>query len=190
MGDTRKQLLRQRASLDTRMVRRLSRRFAHQFWHLRETRRLRNLAIYHGVGGEISCESIMREAWQRGIRVFLPVLDGNRLRFARMEANTPQILNRFRIPEPACPRAQLLNPADLDLVVVPLVAFDNRGNRLGMGAGFYDRSFSYLKARNRWFKPFLAGAAYDFQRQEQVEAKSWDIPLHAVVTETGITRTR
>ena len=132
----------------------------------------------------------MLEAWRRGIRVFLPVLDGQRLRFAGLEPDTPEILNRFQIPEPDRPRNQFLNPWELDLAVVPLVAFDDLGNRQGMGAGFYDRSFSYLQARNRWLRPFLAGAAYEFQRQTQLQANPWDIPLHAVVTETGITRFR
>ena len=100
MGDTRKYLLRQRAKLSEHTVQELSRQFARQFWRLRETRRVRRLAVYHSIRGEICCDAIMAEARRRGIQVFLPVLDGKRLKFARVESDTPQKLNRFRIPEP------------------------------------------------------------------------------------------
>jgi 5-formyltetrahydrofolate cyclo-ligase len=66
---------------------------------------------------------------------------------------------------------------------MPLVAFDEAGNRLGMGGGYYDRTFSFLKHRRCWFRPRLVGVAYEFQKVHKLDSCDWDIPMHAVVTE-------
>jgi 5-formyltetrahydrofolate cyclo-ligase len=71
----------------------------------------------------------------------------------------------------------------LDLVLTPLVAFDAQGHRLGMGGGFYDRSFAYLLRHSRWLRPRLIGLAYDFQRQTRLPHQPWDVPLHAIATD-------
>ncbi|MGD8594123.1 MAG: 5-formyltetrahydrofolate cyclo-ligase, partial [Gammaproteobacteria bacterium] len=70
----------------------------------------------------------------------------------------------------------------LNLVLTPLVAFDARGNRLGMGGGYYDRTFAYLRHQHRWRRPRLAGIAYDFQQVDRLERSSWDVPLSTIAT--------
>ena len=72
---------------------------------------------------------------------------------------------------------------DLDIVFTPLVAFDTAGNRVGMGAGFYDRSFAFRKHRRNWRRPLLIGVAYDFQRVPHIPARTWDVPVDLVVTD-------
>jgi 5-formyltetrahydrofolate cyclo-ligase len=74
----------------------------------------------------------------------------------------------------------------LDLVLLPLVGFDESGNRLGMGGGFYDHSLSFLRNRKIWRKPNLVGIAHDFQRVDSLEAKPWDMPLEAVITDRAV----
>ena len=74
----------------------------------------------------------------------------------------------------------------LDLVLMPLVGFDSTGSRLGMGGGFYDRSFAFLRRRQKWRKPNLIGAAFDCQKVEQIDGQSWDVPLSGVMTESGV----
>jgi 5-formyltetrahydrofolate cyclo-ligase len=74
----------------------------------------------------------------------------------------------------------------LDLVLVPLVGFDARGNRLGMGGGFYDRHFSFLRNRRAWRRPLLIGIAFDVQRVPQLRDSAHDVPLWGIVTERGI----
>ena len=69
---------------------------------------------------------------------------------------------------------------------MPLVAFDMRGNRLGMGGGYYDRTFAYLLNRRRWRRPILIGVAYEFQGVDSLTTRPWDIPLHGVATEAGL----
>ena len=77
----------------------------------------------------------------------------------------------------------------LDLVLVPLVGFDGAGNRLGMGGGFYDRSFAFLGQR-RWRRPRLVGVAFDLQRVDRLPRRAWDVPLDAVASERGCYRFR
>ena len=78
----------------------------------------------------------------------------------------------------------------LDLMLLPLVAFDAAGNRLGMGGGFYDHTLAYLHQRRRWRKPTLLGAAFALQQVDHLEAGVWDVPLDGVATEHGVTWTR
>jgi 5-formyltetrahydrofolate cyclo-ligase len=73
----------------------------------------------------------------------------------------------------------------LDLVLVPLVGFDARGNRLGMGGGFYDRHFAFLRNRQAWRRPLLIGIAFDVQRVPRLSGASHDVPLWGIVTERG-----
>jgi 5-formyltetrahydrofolate cyclo-ligase len=75
---------------------------------------------------------------------------------------------------------------ELDLILMPLVGFDDRGNRLGMGGGFYDRSLEFLRHRQHWRKPHLLGIAYDFQRVNGLTADPWDVPLQGVITDQAV----
>ena len=74
----------------------------------------------------------------------------------------------------------------LDLVLMPLVGFDADDNRLGMGAGFYDRKFAFLRHRRAWHRPLLLGIAFDAQRMERFDAAPHDVPLWGVVTERAV----
>ena len=73
-------------------------------------------------------------------------------------------------------------PAD-DAVVV--CAVDEAGNRIGMGGGFYDRTFAYRRYRTGFSRPRLVGVAFEFQRRERIDAADWDVPLDAAVTENA-----
>lgn len=96
------------------------------------------------------------------------------------------VLNRFGILEPDRNWYQMAKLWSIDLLLMPLVAFDSTGTRMGMGGGFYDRSFAYLKQRGHWHKPHLLGTAFELQRVEGLPRQQWDIPLHSVVTERGL----
>jgi len=150
-------------------------------------RRARNIALYLPADGEVDTASIVGHCWTRGKNVYLPVLVpflDNKLWFARYKPDTRLVSNRFGIPEPELVHRQRIQPLALDLVLTPLVGFDHNGNRLGMGGGYYDRSFAFLLRRQNWKKPRLVGLAYDFQQLEKLPAKTWDVPLTAVATDT------
>src|SRR5690606_17683083 len=96
--------------------------------------------------------------------------------------NTKFVKNKFGILEPDFKRTKYLPKKNLSLVFMPLVAFDKAGNRMGMGGGFYDRSFAY-KAKLKQSKPKLIGLAHAFQELEYLPTEEWDIPLEGVLTD-------
>ncbi|ABI57878.1 5-formyltetrahydrofolate cyclo-ligase [Alkalilimnicola ehrlichii MLHE-1] len=151
-------------------------------------RNVRRLAAFMPADGEMDPLPLMRRLHRRGITLYLPVVrPGSRvLRFRAWCPGRPLRPNRFGIPEPLPNSSPLLRPRDLDLVLTPLVAFDHRGGRLGMGGGFYDASFAFL-GRWRWrTHPRLLGVAWSFQHVPELPLAPWDIPLHGVATERGI----
>lgn len=168
---------------------------AHQLAHLllHHPRFLscRRIACYLSNDGEIDPLSIIRQSWAMAKQVYLPVLSPltNRLLFAPVELKSMMRENKFGILEPACKPRHWLKPRQIDLMLLPLVAFDETGNRLGMGGGFYDRSLAHLKLRQHARKPYLIGLAHECQKTEKISAQSWDIPLDVIVTEKRIYNT-
>ncbi|MDY6829297.1 MAG: 5-formyltetrahydrofolate cyclo-ligase [Pseudomonadota bacterium] len=119
-------------------------------------------------------------------RLLLPCLTHpareGRLLFLPFEPGQPLVPNRFGIPEPRTRGAKPRPLWAVDLVLVPLVGFDRAGGRLGMGGGFYDRTFS-AGARRR---PYLLGVAHHFQEQDWLPVADWDVPLDAVATDRNL----
>jgi len=146
------------------------------------------IACYLANDGEIDPEYIIRSAWKLRKQVYLPVLSPfqSKLYFAPYQAGMAMHINRFGIAEPACSPAKWVTAWQLDLMLLPLVAFDDNGNRLGMGGGFYDRSLAYRQSRSRSIRPKLIGLAHELQREQQLAANSWDIPLEMIATEQRI----
>ena len=147
------------------------------------------IAAYIASDGEIPLTSVINFFWHKNKKCFLPVLfgyGGLRMHFAEYCASTNFSKNKFGIPEPDLPMRKQLQPNLLDIVLMPLVAFDESGNRLGMGGGYYDRSFAFLRHRKAWKKPKLVGVAYDFQQVDALPAEEWDVPLDYIVTPTRL----
>ncbi len=143
------------------------------------------IAAYLANDGEINPAEIIEQGWNLSKKIYLPVLStpGNRLLFAPFDANSSMRRNQFGIDEPNCPHEHRLKAEQMDLILLPLVAFDTRGNRLGMGGGFYDRSLASIRQHER--RTQLFGLAHEIQKTEQLEAQEWDVPLDAVVTEAN-----
>ena len=144
-----------------------------------------NIAGYWALDGEAALHAFQLRL-PRGLRYCLPVLAGDSLRFAPWRAGAALAANRYGIPEPDVPDSALLDPPAMAMVVVPLVGFDARGNRLGMGGGWYDRSFAFRNATapgNQARPPWLVGAAFSVQQVVQLEPEPWDVALDAVCTE-------
>lgn len=176
---------RRRSALTATAVAELSARISRHLWDCPVIARCARIACYAAVGGEVDCGPIMAEALARGRDVYLPVLHGDSLVFAPWAPGRPLVGNRFGIPEPAESGARWLRPTELGVVLAPLVAFDDAGRRLGMGGGFYDRAFRFLRGRGAYRRPHLVGLAYEFQRVASLPAQRWDVPLHGAVTESG-----
>ena len=135
--------------------------------------------------GEISPLPLLDRALQEGKQVFVPMLRGKTdpLRFARWTRDAVLQKNRFGIDEPAVPESEWISASQLDLALFPLVAFDRLGNRIGVGGGYYDRSFAFTRTSGEQLRPALIGLAYELQCVEEIEPADWDIRLDAVVTE-------
>lgn len=155
--------------------------------------RSNRIAAYLSASGELDPSALFPLIHRSRKRLFLPVLRPHpqrKLWFLHYPEKGPLIENRFGIAEPPLKHQHICLPWALDLIVVPLVAFDGRCNRLGMGGGFYDRTLAYLRHRKRWRKPLLVGAAHECQRVDKIATNEWDIPLDLVITESRIYRRR
>ncbi len=146
------------------------------------------IAAYWAFDGELNPKYLLEHARAMSKQVYLPVLAENRrLQFAAYQPDKPLRLNRYRIPEPDIPPAEHVLPSQLDLILTPIVAFDAAGTRLGMGGGFYDRSFAFLRDSSyRGKHPYLVGLGYELQRITKLKRQPWDVPLDAVVTEKAL----
>jgi len=156
----------------------------------RDYQQSKHIAFYLSNDGEMDLGLLIEHAWQQGKHCYLPVLaepNTQRLWFIPFTPETKLKPNRFGIPEPVHSHSsRILKTLSLDLILMPLVAFDEQGNRMGMGGGFYDRTLAFLRQRKYWHKPNLLGIAYEFQKQKQLQNNPWDIPLQAVATEKHI----
>lgn len=142
-------------------------------------RRARTLALYWPADGEADVRALAVHARARGKRVYLPAVGhAGKMHFAPWPRGARLRRNRYGIPEPVGGRRA--SAALLDLVLMPLVAFDRQGNRLGMGGGYYDRA---LAARRR--RPMRIGVAFALQEAAAIPAQPWDVPVEAVITEHG-----
>ncbi|MGQ0585759.1 MAG: 5-formyltetrahydrofolate cyclo-ligase [Gammaproteobacteria bacterium] len=141
----------------------------------------RHVAAYLALAEEMATQPAIRLLRRHGCRVYVPKLAGARLRFAPLRGALRR--NRFRIAEPVAGR----RPPRLDLVVMPLVAFDASGARLGMGGGYYDRLLAGTRSGRR---PLRVGLAFAAQEIASVPAGCDDARLDAIVTERGARRFR
>jgi 5-formyltetrahydrofolate cyclo-ligase len=149
-------------------------------------RRARHIALYLPNDGEIDPRPLLAAAQKRGKRTYLPVLSAwprTKMVFQQVTRHEKMAGNRFRILEPRPQPKRQRKVWALDLVLLPLVGFDDRGGRLGMGGGFYDRSLAYLRRRKNWHMPTLLGLAHECQRVDELAMASWDVPLQATVTD-------
>ncbi|PPE75380.1 5-formyltetrahydrofolate cyclo-ligase [Solimonas fluminis] len=175
----RREFRRLRRTLGPAQRRRAAARAAARFARSLLFRRARQLALYLAHGSELDTLPLLHRCHAAGKAVYVPrVLDGHRMRFERYAPGTRLRRNRYGILEPAI-RGARRGPMRLDLVVVPLTAFDARGHRLGAGGGYYDRAF----AGRRGSRPRLVGYAYALQQAPALPAEPWDVRLDAVVTD-------
>lgn len=185
-SDIRRQMKQRRRALSPAQQRDMADALCRHLLCSHAYRNADSLAAYFPFGGEPDLRPLMKRALEDRKSVFLPVVRNGeyRLHFRPWTPTVAMRNNRYGIPEPADPAGER-PPQSLDLVLTPLVAFDAHGNRLGMGAGFYDRSFAFKQQRRRMGMPLLVGTAWSFQQLDTIEAMPWDVPLDAVVTEQG-----
>src|SRR5262245_5523921 len=146
------------------------------------------VALYASFPEELDSTPLIRLARKRGCRIFLPRIDKRTIsmKFVEATVGAHETVNHLGIVEP---KGTKPIPARwLDLVLLPLVGFDAHGMRLGMGGGYYDRTFAYRNRHVAWRGPRLVGVAYSFQQVPPMAREWFDVPVDAVVTEAGVIR--
>ena len=188
----RKMLRHRRRTLSQRQQHIAARGVVNQLLRSGELRRAKRIALYLPADGELDPTLLIYWLRRFRISIYAPVLRPSitpGLWFIRVTETTRLTRNRFNLLEPVTPlyaHSSARCPAwALDIVLMPLVGFDVQGGRLGMGGGFYDRTFGPMQNTGRGGKrPRLIGIAHDVQEVAQLRLTSWDVPLDMIVTGT------
>jgi len=142
-----------------------------------------SVACYSPFNGEPDITPLCRQLMSDGHELALPVIsenDDHAMTFHSWRADTRLSKNKYGILEPQGSASMPLS--SFDMLLMPLVAYDRLGNRLGMGSGYYDRHLESLRDSHT---PLRVGVAYSLQETEAIDKNNWDIPLHGVVNEHG-----
>lgn len=182
---TRRSYKQIRSNLSMEYQARKSARICNQIQKLECYQTAENIALYYAGRGEVNLDSLWKDAASQGKSCFFPVLTADQaLCFLPAAPNERFQKNKFGILEPIADLSLALSPDQLDILFMPLVAFDAKGNRLGMGGGFYDRTLTTLKPAQ------LLGVAYEFQHCPMLWPERWDVKMSGVVTESSVYLTR
>lgn len=144
----------------------------------------KKVALYMTNDGELDTQALITHYWQQDARIYLPVLHPfahGHLLFLEYTEATPMRANHYGILEPQLDCSKICPAAQLDVLFTPLVAFDEDGNRLGMGGGFYDRTLLGL-SNNSTTQTKIVGLAHEHQKTQDLPKQAWDIPLPYILT--------
>ncbi len=143
------------------------------------------IAGYIAMTDEIDCSLALQNAVRHGCKIFFPrILVARKRTMIFAPPTALWRLNRYSILEP---NNYLYHSSRwCNLILLPLLGFDAQGNRLGLGAGFYDRALAFRRLRREWLGPLLIGIAHSSQEVAKITSLPTDIPLDAVLTEKGI----
>lgn len=144
--------------------------------------RARHVAGYLALPSEVNITPLLADAARVGKQVWVPRVTNKRMEFAAFDPESPLKVSTIGIRQPDA-GAPVLAAEQLELVLLPLLAFTRSGLRLGLGGGYYDRSFSFMLQPGTARGPVLAGVAFSLQEAEQLPVESWDVPLHHIATQ-------
>ncbi len=186
--EIRDKMQKRRSQLDKVSVVQASQAVAAVVVVLKEFLEAQHIGAYIPIQNELETYPILQAAESLHKKLFLPAF-----RQGKPESEPTNILTFFPyalgdalqngkgFPQPA--HSVIREAKDLDLILLPLVAFDAYCNRVGRGAGHYDRALAFLNPRHSAKKPFLLGLGYEFQKIPPVKLEKWDVPMDMVVTE-------
>ncbi|HXH01746.1 MAG TPA: 5-formyltetrahydrofolate cyclo-ligase [Candidatus Competibacteraceae bacterium] len=187
LDDLRQQIRARRRALSSAERHHAAQQLAKRVASLRLFTHAHHIAAYLAFDGEMDPAPLVERAWAMGKRVYLPILRRKQaLKFALYRPDSHMRENYYGIPEPVVAEEEMIGAHQLDLVLAPLVAFDERGTRMGMGGGFYDRSFAFRAHPGHIPKPRLLGLAYELQKHPELPRREWDVPLDGIATEAAL----
>ena len=177
----RQQLRHQRRSLSVHQQQQAAKKICQQILKLKAFKQAQRIAFYQAADGELNPRYVLKLALAYGKHCYLPVLrrfPKQELAFVRVSKHSRLCKHRFGFKEPK--QRPRLFIYQLDMICMPLVGFDNQGQRLGMGGGFYDKSLAHYQQK----AVFKLGLAHDCQQVKRVPSASWDIALNGILTPT------
>ena len=186
----RTRLRQQRRALDSEQQAAAAAGLLAQLLTLDDFLHSRHTALYLADDGEIDPVEVMQWLWRNRRSCYVPILPPERsgcLKFAEVTVASRFTKNRFGLLEPTVPLAALRTAEQLELLLLPLVGFDQCGNRVGMGGGFYDATLAAC-ARAQPPHPHRIGLAHALQQVERIQPEPWDIPLPMVVSDRAVHR--
>ena len=150
---------------------------------LAELQRAATVLAFASIRNEVRTQPSIEAAWSASKRVALPRVQGDELSLHLVDPQTPLLPGSFSIPEPArdAPR---IEPGEIELALIPALAVDPRGYRIGYGGGYYDRLIPRLS------KACTCALAYDFQLISEVPELHFDVAVELVVTDARVIRVR
>jgi 5-formyltetrahydrofolate cyclo-ligase len=186
----RESFRRKRLSLSTEQQKQFAADITEQAHSLVFQADTKKVGLYLSFDGELDTGELIQSCWQKDIEIYLPVLhpfSPGHLLFQEYTKDTQMIRNKYGIEEPKLDVTKTLPCDQLDVLFTPLVAFDEQGNRLGMGGGFYDRTLSAL-LQNERVKTCVVGLAHNIQLSKDLPIEAWDMSLPAVLTPSRLYR--
>lgn len=182
MNDLRVNALRARREMQPDARARSSEIICRRVVRSREFLSSKSIACYLPMGDEVDTLEIFDRSWRANKRIFAPVLHSRgKMSFREIRPESTLERNSFGVWEPST--GATIGARDLDMVIAPTVAFDDNNNRIGMGGGYFDRCFSFLRYRKYWLRPKLIGVAFACQKIEKITPNVWDIRLYSVITD-------
>lgn len=179
-SNIRTQFLSNREALSPRDQKELSEKICTRILSSSLYRSSKCIGLYQAIGREVNLQAVCTDALNQNKQVYLPVIQPQKtMAFIRFDTHTHLARNRFNILEPA--GEESISIEALDILFVPLVAFDRTGTRLGRGQGYYDKALTPHKPKK------IIGVAYGFQYYpKDLPHDAWDAPLDAIITEEAI----
>jgi len=177
----REQVLEKRKSISKEEVHEKSLKIFENLFSLKEVSEAQNVALYISFNNEVETRQIIEKLWKIGKNVFVPVVENGSFSFAKLTSFENLRENQFGILGPC--EKEIIDPKEIDLFVVPGLAFDSSGNRLGWGKGYYDIFFNKNKISAK-----KIGLAFELQIVEKISHKPHDVKMDFLLTNTEIYR--
>lgn len=179
-SEIRKNILPLRKELSEPLLTLASTAITDAILELDDYKNAKKIALYMAINNEVNLEKLWNHACYNHKACYFPKVTAEHMHFLPGDNIDQFIANKWGILEPSSNLQDAININDLDIIILPLVAFDCTGNRVGMGKGYYDKTLKSSK------HPTLVGVAYEFQKITKINAETWDIKLDIIATENAI----
>ena len=178
-GLLRKQILGKRDALSRKEIELRSEAIASSVLLLGSIVRAKTIASYISFGNEVETRSLLHALGQMGKKIAVPVIENDGIDFAQFASFESLVTGRYKIPEPKIKKK--ISSGEIDVFLIPAVAFDLHGQRIGFGKGYYDKYFSEHRPKGK-----RIGLAFELQIVDKIDHEPHDVKMAMLVTEERI----